>query len=68
MIDFVKIEQYRENNCIEAKKTLVFFLKVFGKPTPPLANTYGGIIVLGVEETIIVAEDSIRNRKYKLKS
>lgn len=47
---------------------MVVFLKVYGKPTPPLANTYGGIIVLGVEETIIVTEDSIRNRKYKLKS
>ena len=30
------------------------FLKVYGKPTPPLANTYGGIIVLGVEKQLLL--------------
>ena len=38
---------------------MVFFLKVFGKPTPPLANTYGGIIVLGVEETVRFIEEFV---------
>ncbi len=37
MIDFSKIEQYRENNRIEAKKdSLVACPKAFGKPIPPL--------------------------------
>ncbi len=37
MIDFSKIEQYRENNRIEAKKApLAGFPRAFGKPIPLL--------------------------------
>lgn len=35
MIDFSKIEQYRENNRIEAKKALGGLPKSIGKPTLP---------------------------------